>query len=171
MIELVQHHALRVRFRQQRLAEGMKRRQRHRFASFAGGLHHPGFHFAGGFLREGQAENIFAGEAFIGFQEVPDAFCNDTRFSRSGARNHQQWPFAERDGAALRVVQLQLALPERLHVKQRRHDSRRVAECRAKGKRRVEAHLIRGFPSMLALRLFAGGNLPVEFARLLFRDR
>ena len=62
VIELVQHHALWVGFRQQRLAEGMKCRQRHRFAAFSGGVHHPGSHFARGLLRERQAKNIFAGK-------------------------------------------------------------------------------------------------------------
>ena len=114
----------------------MKRRQRHRFAALAGGFHRAGFHFAGSFLREGQPKNVFAGEAFIRLQQVPDALGDDARFSRPRPGNHQQWTFAVCDRAPLRVIELQPARLERLRVKQRGHDSGRVSDCGAKGKRR-----------------------------------
>ena len=136
MVELIQHHALRVSLRQQRLAKGMKCRQRHGFAAFTRGLHHAGFHFAGGLFREGQPEDVFAGEVFIRLQEVPDAFSNDARFSGSCAGNHQQRTFAVRDRAPLCLIQFQAALLQRLHIEQHGHDSRRVSDCGAKGKRR-----------------------------------
>ena len=161
MIELVQHDTLGVGFRQQRFAEGMKRRQRHRFAALACGLHHAGFHFAGGLFRECQPENILAGERVVRLQQLPDALGDDARFSGSRAGNHQQRPFAVRDRTPLRVIQLQPALFQRRHVKQRGHDSGRVSDCEAKGKRRLQ-----NFSPSLTLRLLPGGNLLVELARL-----
>ena len=142
VIELVQHHPLRIGLRQQRFAEGMKRRQRYRFAALAGGLYHAGFHLAGGFLRECQPENVFAGEAFIRLQQVPDALRDYTRFSRSCAGYHQQRSFAVGDGAPLRVVELQPALFKRRHFEQRGHDSSRVSDFEAKRKPHARVYFI-----------------------------
>ena len=152
MVELVQHHALRVSFHQQRLAEGMKRRQGHRFAALTGGLHYASFHLTGGFLRERQAENIFAGKCVIRLQKMPDAFGNDACFSGARPGNNQQWSLAVGDGALLRFVELQAALTERLHLKQRGHYSRRVSDFSWQGKR------------ALALRKLAGSYPAVELA-------
>ncbi len=99
----------------------MKRRQPHRFAALARGLHHAAFHLTRGFLRECQPKNVFAGEGFIRLQQVPDAFRDDARLSGSRPRNHQQRSFTVRDRAPLRIVEFQPALPKRFHLKQSCH--------------------------------------------------
>ncbi len=138
VVHLLQRPAVWFHLLQQRFAEGMKRRQRHRFPALARGLHHARFHLPGGFLRECQPEDIFAGEAFKAFirlQQVPDTLGNDARLSSPRAGNHEQRTFAVRDRAPLRVIQLQPAIFQRLHLKQCRHDSRRVSDFKAKRKR------------------------------------
>jgi hypothetical protein len=142
VVHLLQRPAVWFHFFQQRFAEGMKCRQRHRFAALAGGLHDARFHLPGGFLRECKPKDIFACEAFIRLQKVPDALRDHARFSGSRAGDHQQRPVAVHDRALLRVIQLQPALTERFHFKQCRHDSRRVSDFKAKRKRTVEAQRI-----------------------------
>ncbi len=72
MIELVQHYPLRIGLRQQRLAKGMKRRQRHGFATLARGFHDAPFHLTGGLFRERQPKNVFAGERTVRLQQMPN---------------------------------------------------------------------------------------------------
>ena len=82
----------------------MKRRQRDIFAAFAGGAHDAGFHFAGGFIRKGEAEDVFAGKRVVRLQKVADTFGDDASLAGAGARDDEQRAFAMSDGAALGVV-------------------------------------------------------------------
>ena len=83
----------------------MKRCDRHRFPAFARGFHHARFHFAGGFFREGQRQDVFAGNLRIRTQQLADALGDDARFSRARACDHQQRSFAVQDRTTLCLVQ------------------------------------------------------------------
>ena len=67
------------------------------------------FHFAGGFFGEGEAEDVFAEERRIGFQQVADALGDDAGFAGARARDDEERPIAVGDGALLRFVQLRAA--------------------------------------------------------------
>jgi len=49
---------------------------------------------------------MFSPEEMRRLQQVPNAFRDDARFPCSRSRNHQQRPFAVRDRAPLRLIQL-----------------------------------------------------------------
>ncbi len=125
MIHLVDHEPLGRGFFQQAFAKGVKRREHHGFSAVAHHSNDARFHLASGFVRERQPEDVFAGKIRVRFEQVPDAFGDDARFSRPRPRDDQQRPFAVLDRAALRVVQLRATIRrrrKRLHVKQRSHD-------------------------------------------------
>ena len=107
VIALIEDHALGIDFYQQRFAEGMKRGEGYVFAALADGFHHAGFHFAGGFFGERQAEDIFAREPRIGFQQVANSFGDDACFSRAGAGDDQQRTLSMGNGALLRVIYIE----------------------------------------------------------------
>ncbi len=82
-------------------AESVERAEPHTFSAFARGLHHAMLHFACGFVRERQPENILAVEIGIRFEQVANALGNHPRFARPRARHHEQRSFAVLDGGAL----------------------------------------------------------------------
>ena len=131
MVLPAQQHPLRVCIFEQRFAEGVKRIERHCFSPFSRAFHHARLHFARGFFRERQPQDVFPGQVRIRIEQLPDALGNHACLPRARARNHQQWPFAVRDRAPLRIVQLQPALFQRLHLEQSLHESTRVAEFQA----------------------------------------
>jgi hypothetical protein len=106
MIHRIKHYALRVRILQKRFAKRVKRRERNSFPALSRGFHHARFHFPRGFFRERQRQNVFAGDAFLRIKQVANALGNDSRLSRTSACDDQQRPFAMRDRAPLRIVQL-----------------------------------------------------------------
>ena len=57
----------------------------------------------------------------IGLQQMAYALGNDAGFSRSGARDHQERSIPMSDGPALRVIQIQARVSERLKIEQRTH--------------------------------------------------
>ena len=85
MIHLIQHAALRIGVFQQRFAKGMKGLEGDVLGAFSDRSHDTRFHFAGGFIRECQAENVFARQARIRLQQVPNSLGDDARLSRARA--------------------------------------------------------------------------------------
>ena len=71
------------------------------FGALADGFSDAAQHFAGGFIRKGEAENIFAGEFGVGFKEVADALGDYARFAGASAGDHQERAFSVLDGGAL----------------------------------------------------------------------
>ena len=61
-------------------------------------------HFARGFVREREPENIFAGEFGIRLQQIANALGDHARLAGPCARDHQQRPFAVLHGRALARV-------------------------------------------------------------------
>ena len=122
VIDFVEHDELRIDFLQQRFAERVEGDQRHVFAALAGGLHDPRLHFAGGFFRVGESENVFAGKRWIDGQQVADALDDHACFACAGAGDDQQRTFAVDNGTALRFVQLERVVWRRLQIKQRANE-------------------------------------------------
>ena len=60
---------------------------------------------AGGFVGEGQSEDVFAGKLRIGFQEMANAFGDDSRFSGSGPGDDQERALAVFHSATLLRVE------------------------------------------------------------------
>ena len=58
-------------------AEGVEGKYFYVAAAFAAGFDDAGLHFAGGFFRVGEGEDVFAAESGIGVEEVTDAFGDD----------------------------------------------------------------------------------------------
>ena len=106
VIDVVKRLNIRIR-RAQNLfeAEGMERAEPDAFGALADGFDDAILHLAGGFVGEGEPENIFAGEIWIGFEQSANALGDDARLAGSGARDDEQGPFAVLDGGALLVVQ------------------------------------------------------------------
>ncbi len=86
-------------------AEFVERAEPDAFSALARGFHHAMLHLACGFVREREAENIFAGEVGIRFEQVANALGNHPCFARPRARHHEQRPFAVLDGGALVCIQ------------------------------------------------------------------
>jgi len=105
-------------------------------AAFAAGFHDAGLHFAGGFFRVGEGEDIFAAESGVGLEEMADAFGDDAGLAGAGAGDDKQRAVAVIDGAALGVVELEGAGFERGDVEKRGIHINRLAEFEAKRKRR-----------------------------------
>jgi hypothetical protein len=75
------------------------------FGALADRFHHARLHLARGFVREGQAKDVFAGQLRIRFQEVTDSLGDHARFAGSGAGDDEERPFAMFHGTALLSVQ------------------------------------------------------------------
>ena len=135
MVHRIQHYSFGINIFQQRLAERVKRRQRHRFPALASRFHHARFHFARGFPCKRQSQDVLAGKLRIRVQELPDALSDNARFACACARDDQQRPFAVHNRAPLRLVELHAALVERFHLEQGLHELKRVAEFQSNRKR------------------------------------
>ena len=105
-------------------------------AAFAAGFDDARLHFAGSFFCVGEGEDIFAAESGVGVEEVADAFGDDAGFAGAGAGDDKERPVAVSDGAALGVVELEVAGFERGDVEKRGIHVIRLAEIGAKRKRR-----------------------------------
>ena len=75
------------------------------FGPFPRGLHHPTLHFACGFVRESEAQNIFAAQRSIAFEQLANALGDYASLSCSRARDYQHRTFAMLDGRALLRVE------------------------------------------------------------------
>ncbi len=106
MILLFERLQLGIALEQQRVAKRMKRAEEDRSAALAGGARDAMLHFRRRFVGEGQAEDGFAGQFGIGFEQVADALGNDARLAGARAGHHQQRPFAVVHGSALLRVEL-----------------------------------------------------------------
>ncbi len=85
VIDFVEQQAVGSGVGDQRFAERVERGEHYVLAAFASGFDDAGFHFAGGFVGERQAEDVFAGKGIVGFEQVANALGDDARFSRTGA--------------------------------------------------------------------------------------
>src|SRR6266404_4212507 len=112
----------------------MKSLERNVFAPLAHRLDDARLHLPRGFVGKRQAQDVFPGQRSVRLQQVADALRDDARFSSAGAGDHQQWPFAVRDRASLRLIQLQSGIDRRIQIEQRRHDSRREEDLTTKWK-------------------------------------
>src|SRR5258705_245668 len=81
MIDLIQHAALRVGIFQDGLAKGVERFQSDVLAPLADRFYYASLHLASGFVRKGQAQNVFTGKIWIGLQQVADALGNNAGFA------------------------------------------------------------------------------------------
>jgi hypothetical protein len=75
-------------------------------ATLADGFHYTRFHFARGFVGEGEAQNVFAEKGRVGLEQMADTLNDDVRFSGACAGNDQERTFPMGYGALLRFVQL-----------------------------------------------------------------
>jgi len=83
----------------------MERAEPNTFGAFACRFDYAVLHLARGFVGEREAENAFAGELRVGFKQVANAFGDDARLARAGARDNEKRPFAVLDGSALLRVE------------------------------------------------------------------
>jgi hypothetical protein len=66
-------------------------------------------HFAGGFVREGQPKDVLARKAWIGLEEIANAFGDDARFTCAGAGHDQARAVAMFDRGPLFIIQRKAA--------------------------------------------------------------
>ena len=86
-------------------AESVEGAEPDAFGALARGFHHAILHLARGFVGEGQAENIFAGEVRVGSEQIANALDDDAGLAGAGAGDDQQGTFAVFDGPLLRRVE------------------------------------------------------------------
>ena len=75
------------------------------FGALADGFHHAVLHLVRGFVGEGQAENIFAGEVRVGSEKIADAFDDDAGLASAGAGDDEKGTVAVFNGALLGRVE------------------------------------------------------------------
>ncbi len=85
----------------------MERGEHYVLAAFAGGFDDASFHFTGGFVGEREAENVFAGEGIVGFEQVANALGDHARFSRPGAGDDEKRPVSMLNRPFLRRIHAQ----------------------------------------------------------------
>ena len=104
-----------IALQQQRVAERVKRAQEHGACRARPPLRATRcFISAGRLLGERQADDGFAGQFGIGFEQMADALGDDARLARARAGHHQQRPFAVRTAARCCGVQLLDRIPQPL---------------------------------------------------------
>jgi hypothetical protein len=127
VIDVVEYGIGNLDFFEDGLAERMKGSQRDVAAALACGSDDARIHFAGGFAREGEPEDVFTAQRWIGLQQVADALSNDAGLAGSGA---------VQDGAPLSVIDLEpTVIDRRMKIEQSKVHRNRLADFEAKRKR------------------------------------
>jgi hypothetical protein len=86
-------------------AKAMEGAEPYAFGAFANGFNDAGLHLAGGFVGEGESEDIFAGKLGIRFEQVANSLGDDASLAGSGTGDDEQGPVTVFHGAALLCVQ------------------------------------------------------------------
>jgi hypothetical protein len=106
VVDVFEHFQIRIRDAQDFFqAEIVKGAEPNAFGALADRFHDTRFHLAGGFIGKRQAKDVFAGKLGIAFQEIANAFGDDSRFTGSGTGDDEKRALAVFHSATLLCVE------------------------------------------------------------------